>query len=232
MMKRAFTAIAGLFLLATSVQAEEYWITQYRAAPGKFPALLELVKNTDLTFYSGTSPILMRHSQGNHWDLMVVQKFNPDCRRSEPCINMAASFNYEVSQLVDFELNFVALSETDWATLQQLNENTGLYHIEMFNAAAGKHDALLRQRRIENDYLARTGQVTNVIFTVDMGSDIDVFTIGFHESLKTFAESPDLPPEAFEKAAVDAGFKNRADISFHLRELIVGHHDTLAGPVK
>jgi hypothetical protein len=33
-------------------------------------------------------------------------------------------------------------------------------------------------------------------------------------------------------AAIDAGFKARSDISFYLRTLISGHHDTLAVKVK
>lgn len=230
---RAFLATLGIIAgLATHVAADDYLITQYRAAPGKFPDLLALYARTAHSFYNDSQPILMRHSQGNHWDLMVLTKLNPACDKQIPCETMRESLNRSTASLVDFEHSFIARSETSWEMIQQMNESAGLYHIEMFSAAAGKHDALLRQRHIENDYLARTGQVTNVIFTVTMGSDIDVFTIGFHESLKTFANTPDLPQEAFEKAAIDAGFKNRADISFHLRELIVGHHDTLATKVK
>ncbi len=224
--------LIAAFSMATTVMADDYLVTQYRAAPGNFPALLGLYQQTDLTFYNGSSPILMRHSQGNHWDLMVLTKLNPACEKQVPCQTMLESLDHAAANLVDFEHRFTARSDTSWEMIREQNERAGLYHIEMFNAAAGKGEALLRQRHMENDYLAKTGQQTNVIFTVIMGSDVDAFTIGFHESLKTFAESPALPAEAFEKAARDAGFKNRADISFHLRELIVGHHDTLATKVK
>ncbi|SDE51522.1 hypothetical protein [Kordiimonas lacus] len=227
-MRALLAAIIVASGLAQPVAAEDYLVTQYRAAPGNFAALLDLFAKTDLTFYNGSQPILMRHSQGNHWDLMVLTKLNPACEKQVPCQTMQESLHHAAAALVDFEHRFTARSGTNWEMILEQNKGAGLYHIEMFNAAAGKHEALLRQRQIENDYLAKTGQVTNVIFTVTMGSDVDAFTIGFHESLKTFAEPPNLPPEAFEKAAIDAGFKNRADISFHLRELIVGHHDTLA----
>ncbi len=90
----------------------------------------------------------------------------------------------------------------------------------------------MRQRRIENDYLGLTGQVENIIFQVNFGSDVDAFKIGFHESMSSFAAGGPSSAEAGEKAAVEAGFKNRADISFHLRELLASHHDTLAVPVK
>lgn len=231
-MRAFWAAIAGLLAIASTANAEQYLITHYRAAPGNFPALLDLHTQTDLNFYNGSAPVLMRHSQGNHWDLMVLTKLNPACEEQVPCKTMLEGLDNAAADLVDFEHRFVARSETSWEMIQKQNETAGLYHIEMFSAAAGKHEVLLRQRHIENDYLARTGQQTNVIFTVAMGSDVDAFTIGFHESMKAFAETPDLPAEACEQAAVEAGFRNRADISFHLRELIVGHHDTLATKVK
>ncbi|WP_068152053.1 hypothetical protein [Kordiimonas lipolytica] len=222
-------------LNGVAAAADDYLVTQYRAAPGKLPELLKQIKETDWDEVEGTRPIIMRHSQGDQWDLMLLAPYGDSCT-SEKCAKFKSLWSTllraSTRLLVDYELRFLATSETPWSKIQAMNSGTGLYHIEMFNAAAGKHDALLSQRRRENEYLAKTGQVTNVIFTVTMGSDVDAFTIGFHESLKTFAESPDLPTEAFEQAAVEAGFKNRADISFHLRELIVGHHDTLATKVK
>ena len=63
----------------------------------------------------------------------------------------------------------------------------GFYHIEMFHAAPGKEEALLQQRRMENEYLEAIGLTTNMIFRRAAGSDVDVFTIGFHESLEAFA---------------------------------------------
>ena len=106
------------------------------------------------------------------------------------------------------------------------------FHIEMFNAAPGKADDLFDQRRKENSYLIMTGQTPNMIFHRAAGSDVDVFTIGFHTSLQTFAEPAPLTPEEKEDAAVAAGFKDLADISFYLRSLISGHHDTLAVKVE
>lgn len=227
-MKKIITTLIAIFLGASSAVAEDYWVTQYRAAPGKFPELLELVKSTDWDALETGAPIFMRHSQGNHWDLMLL---SAPCR-SSACVKSMQEFSTKTKQLVDFEISFSAASKTTWADVKAQAGKAGLFHIEMFNAAAGKHAALQRQRRIENDYLARTGQTTNVIFDVQLGSDFDIFTIGFHESFESFAKAGPPSPEAAEKAAVKAGFKNRADISFHLRELIVGHHDTLAVPVK
>lgn len=102
----------------------------------------------------------------------------------------------------------------------------------MFAAVPGKAAELLQQRRMENTYLAATQQQTNYIFRRAAGSDIDVFTIGFHKSLESFAASSDMSDEAKEAAAKAAGFKDRADLSFYLRSLMSSHHDTLAGKVE
>lgn len=218
--------MAGLLALSTAASADTYWVTQYRAAPGKFPALLELVTSTNWNAFEDGRPIIMRHSQGNHWDLMLLGK-HADCDKNA-CQQAANDFEDAANQLVDSELSFQATSDTDWTALKAKDAVSGFYHIEMFNAGAGKHEALMRQRIIENDYIHRIGQSPNDIFEVTFGSDFDIFTIGFYESLQTYAIPADVTPEEAEAAAVAAGFKNRADVSFLLRELIVGHHDTLA----
>jgi len=227
-MKTMLTAFFAVILGTQSLLANDYWVTQYRAAPGKFPELLELVKNTDWLKSVGSKPVLMRHSQGDQWDLLILGQ---PCTLP-PCVKAGQEFGAKTDALVDFELSFMAKSDTAWDTARQMADAAGLFHIEMFKAAAGKHAALDRQRKIENTYLAKTGQTTNVVFDVQFGSDIDIFTIGFHESLASFAKDAPVTSEQAEAAAIEAGFKNRADISFHLRELIVGHHDTLAVPVK
>ncbi len=224
-MKR-FTIALGLLGISAAASADDYWVSQYRAAPGKFPALIELVKSTNWSAFEEGAPLMMRHSQGNHWDLMLLGK-HKDCGDTG-CQQAAKAFEHAVNQLVDSELSFQATSETDWSDLRAKDETSGFYHIEMFNAGAGHHKALMRQRVIENDYIERIGQSPNEIFEVTFGSDFDIFTIGFYESLQTYAVPADVTPEEAEAAAKAAGFKNRADVSFLLRELIVGHHDTLA----
>ena len=102
----------------------------------------------------------------------------------------------------------------------------------MFEAASGKANELLEQRRMENKYLVSTGQTPNMIFRRAAGSDVDVFTIGFHKSLEAFATPANVTDEEKEVAAKEAGFKGLSDISFYLRSLISGHHDTLAVKVE
>ncbi len=222
--------LVSLLMASASAMADDFWVTQYRAAPGKLPALLELIENTNWKAFDDGRPIVMRHSQGNHWDLMLVGLHKrPGSDASGPAVEQ---FDKAANQLVDFELSFTSRSDLSWAELQTEAENSGLFHIEMFQAGAGKHEGLMRQRVIENDFIKRIGQKPNAIFTVLSGSDFDIFTIGFYKDLQTYATPANVTQEQTEAAAKAAGFKNRADVSFLLRELIVGHQDTLAVKVN
>ena len=71
-----------------------------------------------------------------------------------------------------------------------------------------------------------------MIFRRAAGADVDVFTIGAHESLAAFAAPSAMSDAEKEAAAKAAGFGDLADISFYLRSLISSHHDTLAGRVE
>ncbi len=194
-----------------------YRVATVRAAPGHFSELLEWAKPmNEKDFY------LMRHSQGDHWDLLFLAPLD------EPEIDdMFAS----VANLVAFHEDTFAYGPSIDVVAAAYTANS-LLHIEMFSAVAGKKSELLEQRRMENNYLATTGQTTNMIFRSVAGTDIDVFTIGFHKDLAAFAAPSPATSEESEAAAVAAGFKDRADLSFYLRSLISGHHDTLAGKVQ
>jgi len=199
------------------LNTEHYRITLLRAAPGTFENLINNVKD-----YRQQHPtIVLRHSQGDHWDLMLIEPAGKN-----------PIFMHDFSDLADFQHSFLAGSMSDWSTLLEKYKDSGLYHVEMFQAVHGKYAKLLQQRKMENQYLKETQQVENDIFETTFGSDMDIFTLGFHKNLTTFASSPDLSEQTFERAAVEAGFKNRADLSFYLRSLILSHHDTIATKVE
>ncbi len=204
----------SLFSFSVSA-AELFQVTLLRASPGNLPELIEKAKSYKTKQKGHVS--IMRHSQGDHWDLMLL----------EPATKVPTQA-FDFSALADFQHNFLARSETSWSKIKPKAEVSKLFHIEMFHAVHGKAKELLKQRHMENAYLSATRQTANVIFETTFGSDVDSFTIGYHKDLPTFASTPDLPKEIFEKAAIDAGFENRAAISFYLRELILAHHDTLA----
>jgi hypothetical protein len=242
----ALVAIAAA--LASPVMAGElsgdylYKVTSVRAAPGKLAALLDYYAALKASGYyqkaSARPPLIMRHSQGDHWDLLVVSPmegwfdyYSP--RRGE----LRAKADDAAKDILGRRADLVAFSEDVFAYGPDIKDvagafdANGFFHIEMFNAAPGKGGDLFRQRERENAYLAATGQVENMIFWVEAGGDVDVFTIGFHPSLEAFAAPSPASDDEKEAAAKAAGFKDRADISFYLRSLISGHHDTLATKV-
>jgi len=195
--------------------SELYRVTLVRAAAGHLPAVIDAAK-AYREEHQGQA-VIMRHSQGDHWDLMML----------EPAAEDPLS-GADFRQLADFQQHFLASSDLPWSQISKQAAAAGLFHIEMFQAAAGQLEPLLQQRHMENVYLTATQQVANAIFTTEFGSDVDCFTIGFHQDMPHFAASPDLPAEAFEQAARDAGFESRGDIGFYLRRFLVAHHDTLA----
>lgn len=202
-----------------SFAEEVYQVTLLRAAPGNFPELITQVKAYKKQQQGQLS--IMRHSQGDHWDLMLL----------EPAGKTPYS-PHDFRALADFQQSFLAKSNTKWAQIKQRSDSSETYHIEMFQAVHGQVETLYREREMENQYLSLTQRSSNEIFETIMGSDVDIFTIGYHKNLETFAKDPYLASEVFEEAAVKAGFKNRSDISFYLRQLILAHHDTLATAVK
>lgn len=247
----ALLALAGsLPALAQSAPTEPtdpatgstvYRVTTLRAAPG---ALLELIDQyrraaADRLWQrmGSAEPRLMRHSQGDQWDLLVVQAIGSYAdyyreamirRRSEAG---EAAFLAERDRRVAFREDLFAYGPKA-ATVHAAYRDNAFYHIEMFAALPGKHAELLHQRHMENRYLAAIKARENLVFVGDQGSDVDVFTIGFYPSIVEFAAPNAVSDAEAEMAAKAAGFKGRAFIGTYLRELIASHHDTLAVKVE
>ncbi len=198
---------------------DAYRVTLLRAAPGELQQLIDAVKQHKERLLGNA--IIMRHSQGDHWDLMLLSPVGED-----PLVTT------DFGNLASFQHDFLAGSTASWDEIRSAADSTGLFHIEMFQAAAGQYDALLREREMENDYLENTGRAPNIIFETIIGSDTDVFTIGFYADMVAFATDPDLTDEAYQQAAADAGFESRASIGLYLRQFIIGHQDTLATHVR
>lgn len=196
-----------------------YQVSLLRASPGDMPALIELTKASKAELKG--EMLIMRHSQGDHWDLMLL---------SPASDGLPEQTSYQSK--ADFQHDFLATCECDWNSVKEGSKGADLFHIEMFQAASGLYDKLLEQRNMENNYLVATQRNANLVFETKFGSDVDMFTLGIYKNLQSFATDPDLPSEVFEKAATDAGFKARSDIGFYLRRFLVGHQDTLASQVN
>lgn len=194
-----------------------YRMTLLRAAPGRLLDLVAAVK--------GKAPWIFRHSQGDHWDLMVLA----------PVGSYAEAFKGTVAPVAALEL--VAWQEEEFVRGPDLaglpgSAEAGVVHIEMFHALAGKRAELLRQRDMENAYLGATGQPQNAIFVRELGASWDAFTVGVYRNWRHYAEAQEVPADKDEAAARAAGFAGRSAIGPYLRALIQDHHDTLAAPVR
>ena len=189
-------------------------MTLLRAAPGRLLDLVAAVKGRGL---------VLRHSQGDQWDLMVLAPVAAyaDLAVAPPLADPA---------LVAWQEDEIVRGP-DVARLDGFAA-AGLYHIEMFVALAGRRGDLVREREMENTYLAALGRPRNAIFVRELGAAWDAFTIGPYRSWKHFAERDDILPDRSAAAARAAGFEGDDRIGPYLRSLIQSHHDTLATPVR
>lgn len=220
-----------------------YKVSTIRATTGELSGLLDWIAELKASNYFELAdehpPLVMRHSQGDQWDLLIIipmgswTSYHSAAAADKRDEAMAANDELLAPgyDLIAFDEDHFAYGPS-WESVSAAYEDSSFYHIEMFEAAPGKADELFGQRRMENNYLSSTGQTPNMIFRRAAGSDVDVFTIGFHKSLEAFAAPASATDEEKEAAAIAAGFKGRADISFYLRSLLSGHHDTLAVKVE
>ncbi len=212
--------ISAILFSFTSNAGEIFKITLIRADAGSLLPLLNETKA--IRKEKAGDLIIMRHSQGEQWDVMLLELAQAD--------NVIMQHN--LATPIAYQHSFLATADQPWEKIKKDALINDLYHIEMFEAEPMKLNELIEQRQMENSYYHATERAGNVIFTTIFGHDMDVFTLGFYKDLITFATDPDLSDEVFEKAATDAGFESRGTIGLYLRELISSHRDTLATRVN
>jgi hypothetical protein len=219
------STLLSLVLLLAAPPAERgqalYRMTLLRAAPGR---LLEVVAELKA---QKREALVLRHSQGDHWDLMVLA----------PVSSYGAHFAQPAATAPLADPARLAFQEDTFVRGPDLRalpgfDTAGLYHVEMFHALADRRDELVREREMENAYLRALGRPTNAIFVRELGGAWDAFTVGAFKSWKHFAERDDIPAERSQAAAREAGFESADHIGPYLRSLIQSHHDTLATPVR
>ena len=209
-----------------------YRVTLLRAEPGNFTTLLNDIANRAKR---NKRYHVLRHSQGDHWDLMTLEplgSYSDWFDKSQfKRHTLDAAWREHLDRLVVHRSEWFVYGPDADVVAESVN-NHGLYHIEMFRARAGHKNKLLQQRAMENSYLSETGQVANLVFKGDQGGDWDVMTIGFHKSLQSFAQGSSMSPEEKDKVARKNGFKSVSDIGPYLRSLIESHNDTLAVSIR
>jgi len=209
-----------------------------QAAPGKLLEMIELQKSRVLEFTKAgdEQPLMMRHSQGDHWDLLLlipmksyVDYYTPE--RVAKRQQILKESQDKLDALIAWQEDILVYGPP-LAELQKAFASSAFFHVEMFDALAGKQSELFTEREMENAYLKALNRPENLIFVRDQGASWDLFTIGTYRDLKHFAESAGIPEADQNTAAKAAGFAAANRIGPYLRTLISSHHDTLAVSLK
>jgi hypothetical protein len=251
MISRAFVALSLVcaFVSGAAAQsvpssgAELYRFAMLQAAPGRLPDLVALYRQRAPVVASGGDelPILVRHSQGDRWDLLVIDpvgSFAAHYSRERIARRDAAATASGVSSAA-FAKQFydlVAWHEDVWvegpplATLRAYLKDAGLAHLEMLQAFAGRRDELVREREMENVFNVGRGRPATLIFTQVQGAAWDVITLDAWRDWRQYGEAQMIAPAVSDAAAKKAGFPDADAVGVFMRRLISTHHDTL-GPL-
>jgi hypothetical protein len=224
---------------------ELYRFVLVQAAPGRLLELIDLYKGRLPVIASGgdEAPYIVRHSQGDRWDLVVIYPSGSftSYYSAERVRQRSAAADASGVSNVEFARKFYEL--VSWhedvyvegpplAVFREYVKDLGLVHFEMFQALAGKRDALIEERRMESAFNIGRARPGALIFTHEQGAAWDAITLDGYRNWRHYAESETIPQEVTEAAAKKAGFENADAIGPYMRSLISLHHDTLGTPVK
>jgi hypothetical protein len=222
---------------------ELYRFVIIQAAPGRLLDLIDLYKKRAPVVVAGGDelPVMVRHSQGDHWDLLVIYPSGSftEYYSRERIAKREAAANASGVPSAEFARQFysmVAWHEDIYvqgpplAAFRAHLKDAGLAHFEMMQALPGKREALIEERRMENAYNQGRGRPTTIIFTHDQGAAWDVITLAAYRNWRHYAESETVPSDVSEQAARKAGFAGADAIGPYMRTLISTHRDTL-GPL-
>ena len=239
-----FLCIAPQQIFAQTEGDYLYNVTLLRAAPGHFNDLMSsLEESFELDSQAGDhAPFWIRHSQGDHWDFMLIYPVESHAdyhmparvdRRGEIWMSShGRRVTQELERFTSYTEEWFAHS-VDLVEMKSRFDGMGMYHIEMFAGLPGRRAELLEQRRMENRYYEHLNRQQNIIFVRDSGSNWDSMTIGFHESLESFAAAGNkYSTEEQNEAARAAGFDDVNQLSPYLRSLLSYHNDTIGNPAN
>jgi len=221
-----------------------YRVLMLRAAPGELLSTIDLLKERMPVYAAADGePIILRHRQGDQWDLFLLfpmESFRSFYSPERIARREAAAAR---SGMTDPAFDEALAARVSWReelfvegpppeALNPAADGGTFFHIEMFIALPGKHRALLEQRHMENAYLAALERPQNMIFTRVAGAAWDLFTLGVYSDMPNWAASDAIPAERADAAARAAGFEGGDRIGTYMRTLILEHKDTLLGRVK
>jgi len=219
--------LLALALVGTVDSTHLYRILMLRAAPGELLTVIDLYKQ-HLPAYDAAHqprPFIMRHSQGDQWDLLLVFPMTAD----RVALGDDA-FRAQVEPHLAWREEVFVTGPPLGVVTAALSSGE-FYHIEMHIALPGKQVELHHEREMENAFEHFLGRPEDLIFTRVAGAAWDIVTIGTFRDIKHYAESADIPAARQDSAARVAGYTSADAIGPYLRTLISTHHDTLARAV-
>jgi len=217
-----------------------YKVSLVQAAPEKLLDLIDLYKTRAVALKEAgdEAPLWMRHSQGDHWDLMVLfplgsyaEYYQPERIAKRKLVESAAKFDDKFKENIAWQEDLFVYGPA-LAELRKAFAGGSFFHVEMFVALPGKFSDLYKEREMENAYAKALKEPENFIFVRNQGAAWDIFTIGVFRDLKHYAESADVPARDQDAAAKTAGFAAPSQIGPYLRRFIREHHDTLAVAIR
>ena len=245
--------LACFVLLAGSVCAQTpppagaipvlYRLQLLQAAPGKLLDLIDTVKKQAAvaTAAGEVAPVIMRHSQGDHWDLAVLWAMGDwgtyydagRVGRREAAARAAGApdAGRQLDPLVSWHEDLFLRGPSVTALAAHVKD-AGLLHYEMMQALPGRREALIEERRMENAFNRGRGRGETLVFVRDSGAAWDVVTLGVYRNWTQYAESDLIPKEKSDAAARQAGFPNADGVGPYMRTLISTHRDTLGPRVR
>lgn len=240
----AFTTVVGTAAAAAQApippRPELYKFVTIQAAPGKLPELLGLYRQRwpVMTKNGDETPILVRHSQGDRWDLLVIYPigsftafYSAERMARREAAGTASGvtnrrFQEQLYELIAWHED-VFVWGPPLAELRAYVAGTTVAHLEMMQARAGQHEALTRQRHMESDFNVNRGRPRMLVFTHQEGAAWDVITLDAWQDWRQYGEAQMVSPDVSEAAAKKAGFANADAVGVAMRSLINTHHDTL-----
>jgi hypothetical protein len=240
-------ALLAAALLSVAVQADTTYLYRthfLRAAPGEILELIEVFQNRMSVFDEAgePAPFIMRHAQGDHWDLQVmypmesfVDFYSPErvARRERAAAAgvTETEFRRQIRQHTSWQEELFVLGPP-LQTMTEIMNSGGYFHTEIMIALPGKQDELFHERAMENVYQRLTGRPERMIFTRVSGAPWDNFTLGIFRDLQHFAAPSGMTADETDAAARESGFESSAKVGVYMRSLILRHQDTHGGIVR
>lgn len=250
--RRLLLALAVAWPLGAAAQAplparpELYKFVTIQAAPGKMPELLALYRQRwpVMTANGDETPIVVRHSQGDRWDLLVIYPMGKgfgDFYSAERAAKREAAGKASGVTNAQFQerlYQYIAWHEDVFVWGPPIAELRGyiagatVAHLEMMQAMAGQQEALTRERYMESDFNVNRGRPRMLVFTHEQGAAWDVITLDAWKDWRQYGELQMVSAEVSDAAAKKAGFPNADAPGVAMRSYINTHHDTLGSFVN